>query len=302
MYLLRTNQLRYNYKKKNVLDGIDLLVPENSIYGFLGKNGAGKTTTIKLLLGLLRSKNNTIFYYNTSLEKNRINILKNTGHLTESACFYDNLTAYENLKYIDCFYKRGNKRIIECLNIVNLNNQVNEKVKYFSTGMRQRLGIAIAIFHDPSFVILDEPLNGLDPEGIHDVRSLILQLRSLGKTILLSSHVLGEVDKVCSNIGIINNGKIVFQGNKQDLLKNSESKILITVDDTNKSLMICKDNKLKATFVESNRIEVLYKDSNIGDILSLFLNNNVKIIDIAKRTIDIESIFLSKTCNKVSKQ
>lgn len=203
MNILETKQLSFSYKNKSVLEGVDLAIPKGSIYGYLGKNGSGKTTTIKLLLGLLSAKEDSILFENKEFTSNRVDILSRVGSLIESPCYYDNLNGREHLEYLDIIFKQGKKRIQKVLKIVGLSNTQNLRVKKYSTGMKQRLGIAMAMFHNPDLLILDEPLNGLDPAGVHDMREIMLQLKSEGKTILFSSHILGEIEKTCTHIGVL---------------------------------------------------------------------------------------------------
>ncbi|MDR1202341.1 MAG: ATP-binding cassette domain-containing protein [Tannerellaceae bacterium] len=220
MNLLETINLNFNYGKQQVLNNICLKIPRGSIYGYLGKNGAGKSTTIKLLLGLEKTPIGTVYFDNKEFNANRQSILFNTGCLIETPSFYENLSAHENLKYLNILYKCGEQRIQYVLEIVRLTKDQNKKVKYFSTGMKQRLGIAMAMLHNPKLLILDEPLNGLDPEGVYEMRELMIELQNEGKTIFLSSHILSEVEKICTHIGILNDGKLLFQGEIDSLLSD----------------------------------------------------------------------------------
>ena len=212
--MITTENLSFSYTDKSVLKNINLKVPKGSIYGYLGKNGSGKSTTIKILLGLLRAQSGSIRYDGHPFTANT---LYRIGNLIESPSFYSHLTAYENLKYLDIVFHRGEDRITEVLSLVDLNGARDKKAKKFSSGMKQRLGIALALFHNPDILILDEPLNGLDPEGIHDMRKLIVRLHNEGKTILLSSHILSEIEKVCTHIGILDDGLLIYQGSIHSL-------------------------------------------------------------------------------------
>jgi ABC-2 type transport system ATP-binding protein len=221
MNILETKQLCFRYKHQPILNGIDLQIPEGSIYGYLGKNGSGKTTTIKVLLGLQKMPPDTVYYWGKEFNSNRNEILFKIGKLIESPNYYAGLTGYENLKCYDFIFHLGEKRIREVLELVGLGSSGNKKVKYYSTGMKQRLGIAKAIFHEPDFLILDEPFNGLDPEGIYQMRELIKHLKEAGKTIFFSSHILSDVEKICTHLGILDNGKLLFQGETQELTANA---------------------------------------------------------------------------------
>jgi len=214
MESIKTQDLSYTIGSKTILTNISLNVPEGSIYGYLGRNGAGKSTTIKLLLGLLEESDDKIFIQNKSLKQNRTEILASTGNLIEAPCFYTKLTVFENLKYLDIIYGKGTKRIDEVLELVDLHKEKKKKACALSMGMKQRLGIAMAIFHDPKLLILDEPLNGLDPQGIFEMRKLFQNLNDQGKTIFLSSHILSELEKTATHIGIIEGGKWFFRVQK----------------------------------------------------------------------------------------
>jgi ABC-2 type transport system ATP-binding protein len=228
MNILETKQLSFSYKRQCILNGIDLQVEEGSIYGYLGKNGSGKTTTIKVLLGLQKTPSDAVYYRGREFNSNRSDILSETGKLIESPGYHANLSGYENLRYQDFFFRLGEKRIREVLALVGLENAGNKKVKHYSSGMKQRLGIAKAIFHKPDLLILDEPFNGLDPEGIYQMRELMKQMNAEGKTIFFSSHILGDIEKICTHLGILEKGKLVFQGEMKTLTakENLESAFL----------------------------------------------------------------------------
>ncbi|MDR2473306.1 MAG: ATP-binding cassette domain-containing protein [Tannerella sp.] len=223
MGIIQTENLCFDYRKHSVLENVNINIPEGAIYGYLGKNGAGKSTTIKLLLGLLTPAKGKVLYKGMDLSTNRLKILGFTGNLIEAPSFYPNLTGYENLKYMDMFLRHGDKRIAETLALTGLTDAADRRAKHYSTGMKQRLGIAMAMLNRPEILILDEPVNGLDPEGIHEVRELILRLQSEGKTIFLSSHLLSEIEKICTHIGILNNKSIVFEGTKDDLMARTST-------------------------------------------------------------------------------
>lgn len=221
MNIIETRNLYFRYHKTVILNNINLEIPQGSIYGYLGRNGAGKSTTLKILLGLLPIPDHTVLYWkNKDINSNSSEILKSVGSLIEAPAYYPHLTAYEHLKYLDLIYRCGEKRIAQTLKIVGLNAE-KKIVKHFSTGMKQRLGIGMAIFHNPEILILDEPMNGLDPQGIHEIRELLLKLKEEGKTILLSSHVLGEIERVCSHIGILEKGELLYQGSLKTLMDNN---------------------------------------------------------------------------------
>jgi len=224
-YALETTGLSYAFSKTDpVLDTIDLRVPEGSIYGFLGPNGAGKTTTLKLLLGLLNRQKGRITFAGRPFGENRIAILQRVGSLIETSSLYGHLTARENLEIWRKIYRSPAARIGEVLDLVGLPNTGSKKARQFSLGMKQRLGIAIALLNRPSLLILDEPTNGLDPNGMIEIRELLKTLNREEKmTILISSHLLSEIAKLVTHVGIINKGRLVFQDTLDELLKKKKS-------------------------------------------------------------------------------
>lgn len=219
-YCIETQQLTYAYGRQIVLDEVSLQMPAGSIFGFLGPNGAGKTTTLRLLLGLLQPQAGSIQVLGRSLHTDRASILQHIGALIESPSVYGHLSATENLEIWQQIYRCQRSRINEVLQLTGLTATGNKKVRHFSLGMKQRLGIAVALLHNPSLLILDEPTNGLDPHGIIDIRQLLHQLNAQGMSILVSSHLLSEIDKICTHAAIIHHGKISFQGT-MEALRNS---------------------------------------------------------------------------------
>ena len=200
-------------EEKRSVDNLNFDVKNGEIFGFLGPNGAGKSTTIRIILGLIKEYNGDIKIFNCNLSKNRIEILERIGALVESPAYYEHLSAYDNLKVWAIMKNVALSRIDEVLNIVNLYNNKDKKVKNFSLGMKQSLGIAQALINNPDFLILDEPTNGLDPMGIREIRNLIVSLsKKHNKTILISSHLLSEVELMVDDVGIINNGNLLYEG------------------------------------------------------------------------------------------
>ncbi|MDR6485524.1 ABC-2 type transport system ATP-binding protein [Chryseobacterium vietnamense] len=298
MESITTKNLSYTIGSKTILNNINLNIPEGSIYGYLGRNGAGKSTTIKLLLGLLESSDDNIFIQNKSIQQNRTEILANTGNLIESPCFYTKLTVYENLKYLDIIYGKGSKRIEEVLELVDLHNEKKKKASALSMGMKQRLGIAMAIFHDPKLLILDEPLNGLDPQGIFEMRKLFQHLNELGKTIFLSSHILSELEKTATHIGIIEGGQMIFQGTKNDLLSKVEREIILKASPVEKALALLQDT-FSAALNNTNKISVkINNDKEFNGILTTLIQNGIEIYDIESQSTNLEQIFINLISKK----
>lgn len=292
MESITTKDLNYKIGSKTILNNISLNIPEGSIYGYLGRNGAGKSTTIKLLLGLLESDHDNIFFRNKSLKQHRTEILANTGNLIESPCYYTKLTVFENLKYLDIIYGKGSKRIDEVLELVDLHKEKKKKASALSMGMKQRLGIAMAIYNDPILLILDEPLNGLDPQGIFEMRKLFQYLNEQGKTIFLSSHILSELEKTATHIGIIEGGKMIFQGTKNELLNQVEREVTLKVDQPEKALSILQES-FSAMLNSSGKISVkITDDKSFNTLLKNLIQNGIEIYDTESQSSNLEQIFI----------
>ena len=224
-YILKTTNLTKTHGTKIRVKNLQMQVPEGCVYGFLGPNGAGKTTTLKLLLGLIKPNSGSISFYGQKMtEKNRLSILKTTGSLIESPCYYGHLTGAENLQIIAKLKGVSAKDITDVLHTVRLYEQKDKKVKHYSLGMKQRLGIAMALLGKPQLLILDEPTNGLDPAGIQEIRELIKGLPAThNMTVIVSSHLLSEVEQMADMVGIIHHGEMLFQGNMNELATQGSS-------------------------------------------------------------------------------
>jgi ABC-2 type transport system ATP-binding protein len=222
---IETRDLSYSFGRyRKVVNDLSLQVPEGSIYGFLGPNGAGKTTTIRLLTGMLLTDVDNIYINGKSLQKSIPGIFQSIGTLIETPSLYLHLTARENLRVITTLRKLDRKRIDNVLKLVGLEGVANRKVKEFSLGMKQRLGIAMALLPDPQLLILDEPANGLDPTGIIEIRELLKRLNSEeGKTIFVSSHLLAEIEKTCTHLGVIHKGILRYQGTLKEMQQSAQS-------------------------------------------------------------------------------
>lgn len=223
--IIETDSLTKGTGSQMRVNHIGLRIPEGCVYGFLGPNGAGKTTTLKLLLGLLKPSAGTITFFGQKMtEKNRLSILKHTGSLIESPSFYGHLTGLENLQIIARLKKVPASEITNVLQTVRLYDQRDKKVKQYSLGMKQRLGIAMALLGNPRVLILDEPTNGLDPAGIQEIRELIKELPITRQmTVIVSSHLLSEMEQMADMVGIIHHGRLIFQGTLAALETQGES-------------------------------------------------------------------------------
>lgn len=252
--VVTTNNLQKSFKKKIVVDNLCLRIPKGCIFGLLGPNGVGKTTTIRMLLGLIYPDKGSIEIFGKDISSNREAILKNIGAMVEAPSFYGNLNAWENLKIVCLMKQISTEHINATLDLVGLQNCAKKKVSKFSLGMKQRLGIATAIIGNPKLIILDEPVNGLDPAGIHEIRTLIKSLAKNSQiTFLISSHLLNEMELMADKVGIIKNGHLVYQGDLDQLMNNHNKRITLGVTDLKKAI----------EYFSSNNIPVINQDNNL---------------------------------------
>ena len=229
--VISIENLSFGYHQKQVLEDIGLEVPRGSIFGFLGPNGAGKTTTIKILLGLLRVPDGHVRLFGKDINHHRIEGLKLTGTMVEDPSLYDHINATDNLR-ISCIIRGlARSRIAEVLEQVGLTADAHRKICNYSSGMKQRLALAQALLPEPNLLMLDEPINGLDPAGIIDIRNLLLDLNiNHGITIFLSSHILSEIEKLCSHVAVVHNKHIRYQGSMENLLNNGKIGVRLIVE------------------------------------------------------------------------
>jgi ABC-type multidrug transport system ATPase subunit len=301
MNCIETSNLTHTFSENEiVLDNINLCVPEGSIYGFLGPNGAGKTTTLRLVLGLLKKQHGAIRIFNKAFEENRIEILQQTGSLIESPSFYAHLTAVENLALLQKIYQCPKERISEVLEIVGLSQTGKKKAGKFSLGMKQRLSIAIALLHNPSLLILDEPTNGLDPNGIIEIRELLKKINAEKKvTIVISSHLLAEIERLVTHVGIINKGKLLFQGTLEELHQKQTQGAFIAVE-TNanaKAAQLINTTQVNAIIQNGQVILPHVEKEVIAGLNKKLVENNIEVYSITPVKNDLESIFMDLTKN-----
>lgn len=296
--ILKCVDLHKSIRKKEIIKGISFDIKAGEILGFIGPNGAGKTTTIKLILGLQNFSKGNIEINGYDVKKNFEKAIENVGTIVENPDLYMFMSGYGNLKLAANLYKGIDKtRIDEVVKLVGLENRIKDKVSKYSLGMRQRLGIAQAILHRPNLLILDEPTNGLDPEGIKQIRDLIVKLaKEEDMAIMISSHNLSEIENVCNKICIIQNGKIVEQSNISDIKKEaSKGEYIIEVD----SLEKLKD-LLKIEVKEENKKAIITATrEEIPEIIKKLVENNIKIYSVTENILSLEEAFLKKTGGNV---
>jgi lantibiotic transport system ATP-binding protein len=297
--VIQTTNLNFSFGNGvKTLDNVNLLVPQGSVFGFLGPNGAGKTTTLRLLLGLLKNQQGKLEIFGQEFSSHRIDILKRLGSLIEQPSLYLHLTAKENLDIYRLIYKVPKTRVEEVLKIVGLENTGKKKAKQFSLGMKQRLSIAIALLHQPELLILDEPTNGLDPNGIIETRELIKRLnREHNTTILVSSHILNEMERMATHVGIIHKGKMLFQGTLPELqkMKTSQTALEIETNDNSKAAQLLQDFAVKQQ--EGKILLPFQSKENTAHINKLLINSGLDVYTLHPQQSDLEQLFLDITSN-----
>ena len=272
--ILTFENVSKNYGKLNALSNIQFEIPENSIFAILGPNGSGKSTLIRILAGLITSWNGNIFYKDNSIHNDK-NYLKNFGFIVEDPSFYQYLSAIKNLQIFCRLTNTPFSRINEVLDLVDLLDRKYDKVSNYSYGMKQRLGIAQALLHDPKILILDEPNNGLDPIGINQIADIIYKLNHDGKTICISTHSLTEVDRLCSDVAILKEGKLIINKNIQTELKRKKF-FRIEISDLSKAIKVIK--KIKGVSIISKQSNSIIVSQNAKNI-SLTENKNLKKLE-----------------------
>jgi ABC-2 type transport system ATP-binding protein len=301
--ILRTTNLSKQYKKRWAVKSLNLEVHRGDVYGFLGPNGAGKSTTIRMLLSLIKPGTGEVELFGHNLRTNRYNALRSVGGIVEKPDFYLYLSAYRNLEMVGALNGGTTRaRIMEVLDLVGLKGRTSDKVKTYSHGMKQRLGIAQALLSDPELVILDEPTNGLDPQGMKEVRNLILHLaRDRKKTIFLSSHLLNEIEMVATRMAIINHGELVVQGEVQTLLDQGENYVIVEGSPATTIRRVLKSqSRIVQKFTErGNAFDVTMDVKNIPALNAALVRGKVKVSAlIPKRSL--EQYFLSLTEGQTS--
>lgn len=300
-FIIETNNLSFGYDKMvPVFDKINLQVETSAIYGFVGPNGAGKTTLIRLLLGLLPHQTGQITLFGKHLANNRIDILSRLGCLVEQPSLYENLTGRDNLR-ITCMIRGLPKHSIHTvLKMTGLTDAADKRVDAYSLGMKQRLGLAMALLPEPALLVLDEPVNGLDPTGIIEVRELLIHLnKEYGTTIFLSSHLLSELEKLVTHIGVLQKGALVFQGSTAELETIQQQQSFVIVDTSNNQacFSLLKNDSSLISF-KGDQLMVPYRDKmEIGDLCKKIVLAGLSIYEVKVVQHDLEDIFMKLTTN-----
>jgi len=300
-YIIQTESLNFQYSKhKKVLEDISIKVPKGSIYGFLGPNGAGKSTTMRLLTGIIPEQGNAIRIFGEPLQSQLPQVFTKIGSLVESPALYLHLSGIDNLRYIAKLRNIPESKIHETLELVDLSRDGKRKARQYSLGMKQRLAIAMALLSEPELLLLDEPVNGLDPNGIIDIRKLLVRLnKEKGVTIFVSSHLLSEIEKMCTHVAIINRGKLRFEGTMSELSqKTGACKIQLTIENAEKWISELSSNYEKTSLLAENQITLqLSNKDEIPEFIKKLIAQNAQIYEV-KILDGLEEWFLTITDEK----
>ena len=297
--LLEVNHLTKQYRDIKAVDDLSFSVMEGDIYGFLGQNGAGKSTTIRMLLTLISPTAGEIKIFGLPLHENRHEILSQTGSIIERPDLYQYLTAYENLSLFARMskIKVSRKLLMDQLEMVGLDERSQSKVRTFSQGMKQRLGIAVALVHDPKLIILDEPTNGLDPQGIADMRNLILRLsRQMGKTVIVSSHLLSEIEVIASRMIVIHKGKKIAEGVVQEMLDPANTLVQLETANNMNALKWLQETRWATAVIQGRHLQLSMNREDIPQLIRYLAEKGMDIVAVQPRH-SLEAYFLSLTNN-----
>ncbi|MEJ7588696.1 MAG: ABC transporter ATP-binding protein [Ferruginibacter sp.] len=295
--IIRVNHLSKQFKDTKAVDDLSFTVNEGDVYGFLGQNGAGKSTTIRMLLSLVAPSGGEINIFGKKLIPHRSEILRGIGAVIEKPDLYKYLSAYDNLSIFARMsgMKVSRALMMKQLQMVGLGERAGSKVRTFSQGMKQRLGIAVALVHDPALIILDEPTNGLDPQGIADMRNLILKLSNeMGKTVLISSHLLSEIELIANRMIIIHKGKKMVEGKVADLLDPAHSLIQIETHDNNAVKEKLQPTKWASFLQDDKQLRLMMNKEAVPQLISDLVAMNVQLLSVSS-SHSLENYFLSLT-------
>lgn len=292
--IITVSNVSKSYQLQQVVKNLSLTIPEGSLYGFLGPNGAGKTTTMRILIGLIEADKGEIFFKGKSIKEWNKSLFKHVGCFIDTPSYYPNLTAYENLAYIQKITNKPLSEVNRVLKITGIFHVKDKKVKNFSMGMKQRLGLAFAMLNDPDILILDEPTNGLDPEGIHEIRNFLINLcKNEGKTIFVSSHNLAEIEMMADYIALINQGELIYDGKLDDILISKE--YIVKVKQREEVIQMLTSSGLEITRLRDGKISFKADQNKIAFINKQMTEKNVDVYELTPRKRTLEEMFLDLT-------
>lgn len=289
MLVLECNKVFKKIGHHVIVSNLSFSLNEGDILGFIGPNGAGKTTSIKLMLGLQSLSGGSVKILGYDIKKDFVKAIRQVGAIVENPDLYMYLTGYENLKIASVFYQVDKNRIDEVVRLVGLEDRIHDAVKNYSLGMRQRLGIAVAILHRPKLLILDEPMNGLDPEGIKDLKNILTTLaRDYSMAIIISSHILSELESFCTRICIFSKGRVEKDASIAEIKRITEKeRYCLEVSDTNLDSILTSYQVL-----DNEHIEVSTTRENIVNILKALLLNDIFVYEVKREVLSLEDVFL----------
>lgn len=293
-YVMETQNLTKRYQNVTVVDHVNLHIPQGKIYGLLGRNGAGKTTIMKMMLQFVSPTDGKIMMFGKDYREKAKNTYQKIGSIIETPGFYMNLTGQENLEILARFRKNVSKEsVMHALEIVGLDKERKKPFSDYSLGMKQRLGIAAAIMHQPQLLILDEPINGLDPIGISEIRQFLYELsRKNGTTIFISSHVLSEIEQIADMIGVMNQGKLVEEVNMQELHKRKRKYVTFTVSDPLTATRMLENRCMVRDYeIQDHMIKIFEPEFNIGYFNQILVENQVVVTGINACEENLEDYF-----------
>ncbi len=301
-YMIETNTLGKKYGEKYSVKDLNLKVRPGCVYGFLGPNGAGKSTTMKMLLGLVKPTAGEIQMFGNEIHsRNRIEVLKRTGSLIEAPSCYGHLNGRENLEIVQTLKQVPREEIDEVLRIVRLEGQQKKKVREYSLGMKQRLGLAAALLGRPKLLLLDEPTNGLDPAGIQEMRELISDLpKHYGMTVMVSSHLLSEIDQMATDVGIIDRGKLIYQGSLRKLHEKAKGSIHIQVLNQTAAMRILEEHGEYFTLENGMLLLKEREEVQVAELVALLAGHGAQVTGVSGQQKSLEDIFLTLTGKQVS--
>ena len=298
-YLIETRELSRRFGSKLAVDNLNLLVPAAGVYGFLGPNGAGKTTAIRMLLGLIKPTLGEVSLFGLPLHNNRLTLMRRVGALVESPSLYPHLTGRENLEVTRRMIGAPINLIALALEVVKLTKDADRRVREYSLGMRQRLGLALALLNQPQLLILDEPTNGLDPAGIHEMRDLIRRLPDeAGVNVFLSSHLLGEVEQIASHIGIIHEGRLLFQGLLTELQERQHARLRVGTNQLDQATACLASAGWSVERRDGILSVAAATSEDAMKVNSLLVSRGIDVFHLALAQASLEDIFLTLTADQ----
>ncbi|WP_019158376.1 ABC transporter ATP-binding protein [Brevibacterium senegalense] len=294
-YIVATEGLTKRYGTRTVVEDLNLRIPEGCVYGFLGPNGSGKSTTMKMLLSLIQPTNGEVQVMGQPMTRaTRRQLLAGIGSLIESPPGYAHLTGAENMRLIQRLLGLNQQQIDFAVHTVRLQDQMDKKVRNYSLGMKQRLGIALALARQPRLLILDEPTNGLDPAGIDEIRTLLRRLANDGVTVMVSSHLLGEIDKTAHMLGILSQGRMIFQGSRAELMTASAPDVIITCSDPRTA--VAKLTSFNGRMTDAGEVAVpALDDRQTAGAIAGLVHEGIGIFGVRRDEQTLEDVFMHLT-------